>query len=865
MRRNVIGPILIVLLGISVATAVGLLLGVHLAETQNFNQEILLQNQEQALPSRVLDRNGDTITEFFAEEKRELVTLDELPPHLIEALITREDKTFFEHPGFSVRGLIRAALGILTGNYWSGGSSITQQLAKVIYIDDPYEMSIRRKLVELWYAFQIERLWTKEQILEEYLNRVWFGHNTYGVEAASSFYFGHSARDLTVAESVMLVIQLNGANYSPIRYPDEARRMQRNILDQMVDRGFLSNQEAEESFRDYWDNYDFTRSTTTTAYFEQQNRAPHFSVYVRTLLENEYLLGAADLYRDGFIVHTTLDLAHQETATRLLRQGINSANVGYRESAQTRTEVAATSFVPVIDLLAFGFDVPALHLGNERNLTDAREYYATELNDSVEALALLFGQPDEPLRELTQATYENRLLESEGSTVEGAMITIENSTGYITAMVGGSRFEYLNQFNRAVDGQMNPGSSFKPLYYAAAIEKGVITPATMFLDAPIAFALDDGTYYTPRNYRGTWEGPVLARHALATSMNVPSLQVLDRVGFTDAIDTTSALLGIPERELLSRGFVRKYPIGLGTVSVAPLNMARAFAVFPNRGRLVEPLAVRYIEDRNGRVVIEPELDLREDQRRRGDEMQILSEQTAYIMTDLLQTTVRQGTLASARWQVGGFGDMPMAGKTGTHDNWADVWTVGFSPYYTTAVWLGFDRAGDQAFATWQTGATVAGPIWARYMKAIHEGLEPREYYRPSDGLVEVEVTARTGQLPPPDYSGATITEIFRVGTEPTEFDNSEEFARQQREILLSSHQSRMLTSDVVLDASLGQFGLSTELELPAEIVRIASTPSGYGSGDDSPWNSPDDTIDDSTRIDFSGAGDDDTDGNPLLD
>ncbi|MFW6251570.1 MAG: penicillin-binding transpeptidase domain-containing protein, partial [Alkalispirochaetaceae bacterium] len=406
----------------------------------------------------------------------------------------------------------------------------------------------------------------------------------------------------------------------------------------------------------------------------------------------------------------------------------------------------------------------------------------------------------------SRIAHLRRERESQRTTVEGALITIENETGHILAMVGGSRFESRNQFNRAVDAKVEPGSSFKPLYYAAGIEQGVITPATMLYDSPVVFWNDDGSPYTPENYRGEWEGPVLVRRALAHSMNVPSLKVLDRVGFSDALETATRLLGIPEREMESRNLVRKYPVGLGIVEAAPIEMARAFATFPNRGQEVEPIAIRYIEDRNGRIVLEPEAELRKEQRERSEERRILSEEAAYVMTDLLQSTVESGTLRYAETAAGGF-DQPMAGKTGTTQNWADAWTVGFTPYYTTAIWMGFDRGGGNSLGVNQTGAVTAGPVWGKYMKEIHEGLPKREFIQP-DGIVEVPVTARSGLLPPATYRGEVVDEIFIAGTEPTRFDQLQQFEDEQRPELVNRLKNHLNNASF----SLGAFPLATPIE-----------------------------------------------------
>ncbi|MFW6339001.1 MAG: penicillin-binding transpeptidase domain-containing protein, partial [Alkalispirochaetaceae bacterium] len=610
-----------------------------------------------------------------------------------------------------------------------------------------------------------------------------------------------------VAESVMLVIQLaNPSLYSPIRNPNRAKEMQRTILNQMVERGYATQEEVDDSFTEYWNSYDFTRASTSTAFFEREDKAPYFSEYVRYQLENELLLGSLDVNRDGFVVHTTLDLDHQFAADRYMQEGITKANSVYQENTSSRVDYG-DELVPIIDLLSLGFNIESIRVADAKQKQNARKVFQREINPVLDVVTLMFGTEEEtPLRQVSRIAHLRRERESQRTTVEGALITIENETGHILAMVGGSRFESRNQFNRAVDAKVEPGSSFKPLYYAAGIEQGVITPATMLYDSPVVFWNDDGSPYTPENYRGEWEGPVLIRRALAHSMNVPSLKVLDRVGFSNALETASRLLGIPEREMESRNLVRKYPVGLGIVEAAPIEMARAFATFPNRGQEVEPIAIRYIEDRNGRIVLEPEAELRKEQRERSEERRILSEEAAYVMTDLLQSTVESGTLRYAETAAGGF-DQPMAGKTGTTQNWADAWTVGFTPYYTTAIWMGFDRGGGNSLGVNQTGAVTAGPVWGKYMKEIHEELPKREFIQP-DGIVEVPVTARSGLLPPATYRGEVIDEIFIAGTQPTRFDQLQQFEDEQRPELVNRLKNHLNNASF----SLGAFPLATPIE-----------------------------------------------------
>lgn len=837
-----------------VVAGLGAVTGLALASTANIRSLDRLEQQRSALPSQILDRDGRLITEFFSDENRELVSIDDLPRHLIYALITREDQTFFDHRGFSVRGTARAAWNLMTNRYVSGGSTLTQQLAGHLYADRT-EFSIQRKLVELWWALQLERHLTKYEILEEYLNRMWFGHGNYGVEAASRFFFGHTARELSVAESAMLVIQLaNPSLYSPIRRPNEARVMQRTILDQMVALGYATQEQVDLSFDEYWNNYDFTRANTSTAFFEREDLAPYFSEYVRFQLENRYLLGSLNVNRDGFVVHTTLDLDHQRAADRYMNGGIARANSIYQSNTETRVTYG-DELVPVIDLLALTFNVEDLRVGDAQQRSGARDAYTETMTPIVDLLSLMFSPDDQDgLRHLARMSYSRIAEQSRRTTVEGALLTLENDTGHIVAMVGGREFEARNQFNRATDAAIEPGSAFKPLYYAAAFEDRVVTPATMIYDSPVIFWNDDGTPYAPENYRGEWEGPVLVRHALAHSMNVPSLRVLDTVGFQSALSTAAALLGIPEQDMTRRNLVRKYPVGLGIVQVSPLEMARAYSTIANGGLAVTPLVIRYIEDREGNIILEPEAEFRREQQRAGGPERVISEQAAYIVTDVLQTTVESGTLRYARTLAGGF-DQPTAGKTGTTQNWADAWTLGFTPYYTTAVWFGFDRGGSNSLGVNQTGAVTAGPVWAQYMKEIHEGLPPREFVRP-EGIVEATVSRRSGLLPPADYTGPTTREVFIAGTQPTRFDTLEQFERDQQPVLVDRLRDNLLGESFSLDASSPGIPARLDLSIGPELSEEGEfdIPDSFDLEDQST-----DPGDDPFSLD------EESDGNPLLD
>ena len=734
------------------------------AGTRNIRSLDVYDRDKPALPTQILDRHGRIITQFFRDQKRDIIRYEELPPHLIQALLTREDRHFFEHRGFRIPDTIRAAWNMVSGRFWSGGSTITQQLAGSIYADRS-EITIRRKLVELWWAIQLERWLTKNEILERYLNLVYFGEGTYGVEAASQFYFKHSARDITLAEAAMLVIQLNrpGGN-SPINHPNRARILQREILNQMVGRGLATAEEADLSFKQYWDNYDFTRSNRSTAFLEREDAAPYFSEYVRGRLD-ELMLGSMDVYQDGLIVRTTLDLDYQLAAQQTLSRHLERVNEMRSNSAQRRRAVADTTFLPIVDLLSLTFDMGEVRVAGIRERNKGTDRFVRELAPALDVLGMMLDDRD--LRALATAAYGLGEKDARRTQVEGALITLDARTGHILAMVGGSEFATGNQFNRATQAKLQPGSAFKPLYYSAAISSGRFTPATMITDAPAVFVNDDGSPYIPLNYKGEWTGRVLLRTALARSMNVPSLKVLEAIGFDAAIERASRMLGIETPAEIEATFPRKYPLGLGVIAVSPLQMARAYATFANNGQSVAPLAIQYVMDRNGRMVLEVEKEVRARQGANQQARQIMTPQVAYVMTDLLRSTVQWGTLRWASGTVGGF-RTDTAGKTGTTQNWSDAWTVGFTPRQATALWMGFDERGETLGLN-LTGATATGPAWAEYMKAVEPG-QPLRFVRPATGLIEVTVNARSGLLPAGAQGESIIQEIFLSGTDPKERD-----------------------------------------------------------------------------------------------
>ena len=789
-RPGKAAKILIIIAAVA-AVLLGIAVGAAIAATRNNIATENFTDLKPSLPTKILDSKGRLITEFYSDEKRELVSVRDLPQHLIDAVITREDKTFYTHPGFTLKSILRAVWGKVSGQSLGGGSTITQQVAGLLGYVDRRDYSIKRKLAELWWALQIERRYTKEEILEIYINNMPMGAGCYGVEAASKFYFGHSAKDVTLAEAAVLVPLFSSpALYNPISKPNNAKARSREILDQMVAAGDCTKADADESFAEYWDNFDYTREASS-AFYSRDDKAPWFSEYVLRELE-DMLYGSLDLYKDGFVVNTTLDLDMQASADAYMKQGIENANRVFQQESTVRLAEADRTWAPIVELLGMGFDLEPLFASEGKAQSKVFDYYQTRVNPAVDAAALLFGISD--LKSMANASYGKLKAGLEKSTVEGALITIEVETGYIKALVGGSEFGRSNQLIRATQGRLMPGSCFKPLYYSAAIDSRKFTEGTLIYDSPVVFYNEDGTPYIPLNYKGEWKGPVLTWYALAHSMNVPSLKILDSIGFDAAIDRAALLLDITDPAEIRRTFPRFYPLGLGIAQVSPLKMARAFSIFANQGRQVDPIAIRSVEDRNGRIILEPEKDIRTAQKKKGQAIQLITPQTAAIMVDMLQRVVWSGTLQyptnagqifTYKDQDGKKYTIPAAGKTGTTQNWADAWTVGFTPFMTTAIWFGFDKAGNSLGIS-QSGAAIAGDVWAKYMRDIHRGFPYKAFARPQTGLVSVRVCAVSGLLPTEACNEGTEDLLFLEGTQPNRTCDIHQAGRERDKSLIDS-------------------------------------------------------------------------------
>lgn len=791
-------------------------LGKMMAMTENIKQSELFVDFNPALPSRILDIRGDLITEFSLDEKRELINYGDISPNLIAALLAREDRLFYEHKGFRIKSIIRAIIGQLTRRSLGGGSTITQQIAGILYCDRT-DKSVKRKIKELWWAIQMERRHSKDEIMMLYLNEAYFGGGTSGVSAASRFYFGHSASELTPAEAAILIIQLsNPTRYNPFNYPNRAKERQENVLEGMINLGFISKKEAAESFEDYWANFDYTR-IALSAWLTREDKARWFSEYVRREVADNMLYGTMNLYKDGYTVHTTCDLRHQEIADREFQKYIAIAND--RVSASTSTSFSqAEQYSNLTALLTLCFGIESLSVGEKQLKVKTNSYYQNKLNSTIDVLALMCGIDNlKTLTKQSTAKMQEVLMER---VVEGTFISIENETGYITALIGGSQYSESNQLIRATQSKLQVGSTIKPLIYSAAIDEKVITAATRMDDTPQVFESADGVQYIPNNYGGKWNGTVLVYKALPLSLNIPAIKTLELVGFDRAIDRIAALMGITDPVEIDKTFEKVYPLALGISAVTPVQLLRAFAVFGNQGRAVDPIAVRAIENRDGVTIMDPELDLRIEQRKRGAAMQVISPSNAFIMTEILKKTITLGTLFGASSggskfdykdeKTGRIFRMPMAAKTGTTQNWSDSWAAIYSPYYSAIVWYGFDRGG-YSLGTDNAGAALSGYVAANFMREVHKNKPFKDFVRPEKGVIMVDVCKKSGMLPSENCTDETITLPFLYGTEPTE--------------ICTEHTAGIKLRDIGIDRIKGSGMAQGEEEIKIDTAPIEIDPS----------------------------------------
>ena len=646
-----------------------------ISELQRFNPEQV---------SKILSADGKVIKELYIH-KRDVVKISQIPRSLRHGLLAMEDRNFFAHSGVSFQALARAVIvNIMTLSRSQGASTITQQLARNMYNTIGFEKTYTRKLKELITSINIEQTYTKSEIMELYLNSVYFGHGTYGVQAASNHYFGKDVSDLNLNESAVLIGLLPApARYSPITHPERALVRRNLVLRVMKEQDYIEE-----------DQYQLVFQTDLPAKQVEKDggMAPYFTEYIRRELEKIDEELDINLYKDGLMVHTTLD-------SRIQKALVDAFNSGMNKNQEILNKEFLNDPIKLEDAIGF----------TDYDLDSARNILAA--NDTI------------------PVSLRNQLL------VQGAGIVLDPVHGHILGMIGGREEDiYRDHFNRATQAKRQPGSVFKPFIYLTALEQGYTT-TTELLNQPLIVFIDDTTQWNPQNHDGSTGLLTTLREGIRRSLNLISVRVVQELVSPKDIVQNTKDFGIST-------YIRAVDaIALGVSEVYPLEITAAYAAIANNGIYTKPVAITRIEDRHGRVIKEYIPETREVQ----------DEATIYILRDMMRSVVDAGTGGALRWKYKFHA--PAAGKTGTTNSKADAWFVGFTPQLAIGVWVGMDdpavSLGEQQF-----GSSAALPIFANTIQDIYNVgdyqyrgetilLNDRADWKMSPGVVEVEICKDT--------------------------------------------------------------------------------------------------------------------------
>ena len=691
------------------------------------------------IPTKIYDIKGEVISEFFTEQ-RALVNYKDLPPHLIEAIISMEDNNFMKHAGIDIIGIFRGTIGnMLLGRRPRGASTLTQQVARGIVLKSR-ERTITRKLREIWVTFQIEKRLTKEEIVTLYFNQIFFGHSVYGVQAASRFYFNKDVQDLNLAECAMLATLPPSPNtYSPINNPNISMQRHKVVLKRMNDMKFITQAEGDIAYKEFWESYTGKIGRRgTTAYSASMDRAPYVTEYVRRILVERY--DEKTLKEEGLKIYTTIDIEKQEAAQKLLTEALRNYNIKYEGGSLDISSVYDRTLLNKLEMLSLIVALPEDLAYNKFNIA-VRDALNKNVSSPLALLSDMFGMENvnDVIMEVMKAD------EAELSRqIEGALVSINPKNGYIVSMVGGSGFTPRNQLNRVTQARRQAGSAFKPFVYAASMDITNYSPSTIVSDAPIGFVFEDGNSWIPKNYSANFKGDVSLRYALAVSLNIATINVLNYVGVTNAIKYMEPIFKADNDEKKSkRMFNADLTLSLGTGLFTPLELTTGFATIANEGKEVEPILIRYVTDRHDVMIDNFEEDLKKEIEERGGVKQVMSQEVAYLISDILSGVLRGGTATSAMYEAK-FTRMG-AGKTGTSNDWKDAWFVGYTPELATGIWIGFDSF-KYSLGNNQVGGRIAAPIWGKYMVEALKTIKPTWYKKPNN-IVNVNICAISGKLP----------------------------------------------------------------------------------------------------------------------
>ena len=727
------------------AILLGAFAGIYLAYESDLPQVSSLENFEPNIITEVYAADGGLLG-TFAIERRVIVGFHDIPPQLRNAVVAVEDEDFWKHIGVNLWRVPSAAISNLrSGRKGQGFSTLTMQLSRVLFLTP--EKTYERKVKEIILAFQIEKNFTKEEIFTLYCNQVYFGNGNYGVEATSQFLFSKSIKDLTLAEAALVAgLPQNPSRLSPTEQPEAALRRRNHVLQRMLEEKYIAADEAQKAM---------AQPLALDLHRDPASIAPYFLEEIRKYLEREY--GSQRIYQGGLRVYTTLDPAMQKAATEALRTGLRRLDRKARGYVRPEATVLRDGRFPdvvkldewdqpiqpntIVHGVVLNSDrsLAVIQLGDYRAALTARDIAWTRRSNVADALprgaivsVLVESLKEEGDRKLAQVQLE------QDPKLEGALVAVEPRTGAVRAMVGGYDFD-RSKFNRATQAFRQVGSAFKPIIYAAALEKAGYTPSTVVVDSPISFP-DNQSVWSPHNYDFTFWGPIPLRRAVEQSRNIPAIKTLQAIGIKTGLEYA-------HRFGLTGPLQPYLPLAIGAGEATPLEMASAFGTFANQGLRMKPMYVSRITDREGNTVEEA----------RPSASDTIRADTAYIMTSLLKGVVERGTAARARALK-----RPIAGKTGTTSDWTDGWFVGYEPALAAAVWIGFDEKA-LSLGRGQDGARTALPIWMEFWASATKD-KPIEDLPVPANIVFVPVDAG-GRPAPPGTPGVRM-EAFVAGTEP---------------------------------------------------------------------------------------------------
>ncbi len=749
-----------------------------------------LSDYRPPLITRIYSDDGTIIAEY-SRERRILVPIDKMPWQLVQAFVAAEDANFFKHKGLDLSSIMRAAMkNVAAGGIAQGGSTITQQVAKQLLLTS--ERYFSRKFKEAILARRMEKALTKKEILYLYLNQIYLGHRAYGVEAAAENYFDKNVDQLSLAECAILAgLPQAPSRYSPYRHYQRAIDRQQYVLQRMTEEGYITPAEAETARREQVIiKPRLNTHLKETAYFNEQ---------VRRYLEERF--GTEQLYTGGLQVYTSINIPMQQAAERAVRNNLRNHDKrqGYRGPLQLLDDQAQDTFLEEQlkslkeQPLKPGTLTRALVIDGNREqivcLIGEREgiikikeaKWAAPLSvvsaDTESSGNAERGKPSRiPIGALIEV--EVREIQDEGPLklaldqhplAQGALIASVAETGQIKAMVGGYDFAE-SQFNRAIQAKRLPGSAIKPIIYAAALDKGY-TPASVILDTPLIYEELDNQgelkAWKPRNYEEKFYGPTSFRQALAHSRNVVTIKILEDIG-------VNYVAGYGKKLGIKTPLTRDLTLALGSTAVTPIEMLNAYAVFANGGVQVSPSYINKIVDRTGRILesIDPAdfaTGIDADQRMiRKPPRRVISPETAYLITNIMESVVREGT----GWRAKALG-RPSAGKTGTTNDLKDAWYIGYIPQLACVSWVGYDQ--ERPLGRSETGSRAAAPAWVAFMKEAIKQYPAKDFSVPDD-IEFYPIEEKSGKLLADDDPEARI-EAFAPGTAPTEFASAEEAPR----------------------------------------------------------------------------------------